>query len=450
MKTFYAALAAAFLTAGCASHGDVLLTFEVSDMTAGEVVVVCHDDIHAVPLDEDGVAEISLDSYERAYAKVFYGMEYRWIYIEKGDRATISFNGRDFDGTFAFDGEKSAAVSYLDKVTLTALPDTDYALPFDQYHEKIKAKQADALKLMQANPLGSAGDFARMEEGRIIYSYAAPLLMYPIGHIMMTGDMEYRPDEAYYEVIDGYVQENGMWVDLDEYRDFILEAAHVLDEESRDVTALYPKTVAQMKFVADRFSMPQVRDVLLHTLAATYVDRYGIDGIQDLENIYHTYVKDEALNADYALKYGKWDLSRPGKPSPDFVAEDIDGNEYSLEDFRGKYVYIDLWATWCNPCRKELPHLKRLSERFQDAQIVFLGLSIDNDKAKWKEMLSEDELYGTQLYIGAQSDFQKAYRIEGIPRFILLDKEGRIVSNDMTRPSSDDTADALEALDGIR
>ena len=94
--------------------------------------------------------------------------------------------------------------------------------------------------------------------------------------------------------------------------------------------------------------------------------------------------------------------------------------------------------------------MKQLEARFKDANIVFLGLSTDRDKDKWVEMASTDVLSGVQLYLGPQSNFQKAYNIDGIPRFILLDREGKIISNDMTRPSSDETALALESLEGIR
>ena len=121
-----------------------------------------------------------------------------------------------------------------------------------------------------------------------------------------------------------------------------------------------------------------------------------------------------------------------------------------MSDFRGKYVYIDMWATWCSPCRGEMPYLKALEEEFADAQIVFLGLSIDKDKDAWEKMVRSGDLTGVQLYLGTQSNFQEAYKIDGIPRFILLDKDGRIISNDMTRPSEDATAETFRNLNEIR
>ena len=160
-------------------------------------------------------------------------------------------------------------------------------------------------------------------------------------------------------------------------------------------------------------------------------------------------VNQSALLADYKAKFDKWDLASPGKPSPDFEAVDVDGKEYSLKDFKGKYVYIDMWATWCAPCKRELPFLKKLEERFAGKDIVFLGLSIDYDKTKWEERVKSGELAGVQLHIGPQSSFKRAYNIDGIPRFILLDKEGKIINNNMSRPSSEDTEHVLDALEGI-
>lgn len=450
MRNFILTLLTAIMAVGCGAKEDAVLVFNVEEPTSREVVVVCHNALYTGSLDENGTAEVVMTGLDAAYARVFYGRNQKTIYFEKGDRPVISFNGRRFSDTFVFDGKKAPAVEYLDKVKLTALPDADYALPFDEYRSKIELKEQDAIKLMKANDLKSAGRFEKMETGRIRYSYANTFLMHPVGHVMMSGNRTYVPDASYYEVIDSYVVEDEDWADLDEYRNFVVEAAHVLDAENRDITALYPKTVAQMKFLADRFDSDKVRNTLLHYLAASYVDRFGIDGIEELESIYHTYVKDPALLDDYKTKREKWEMSKPGRPSPDFEAVDLEGKVWTLEAFRGKYVYIDMWATWCGPCKREMPYLKTLEEKFKDAEIVFLGLSVDRDKAKWEEMVKSGSLTGVQLYLGNQSKFQKAYKVDAIPRFILLDKNGVIINDNMSSPSSADTASVLESLEGIR
>ncbi len=128
------------------------------------------------------------------------------------------------------------------------------------------------------------------------------------------------------------------------------------------------------------------------------------------------------------------------KPSPGFDYENHKGGKTKLEDLRGKYVYIDVWATWCGPCRAEIPHLKKLEELFHGKNIEFVSISIDSKKdyEKWKKFVTDKELGGIQLYADNDwnSQFVKDYNITGIPRFILVDPKGNIVNANEDRPSS--------------
>ena len=145
-------------------------------------------------------------------------------------------------------------------------------------------------------------------------------------------------------------------------------------------------------------------------------------------------------------KCDSWNLVRNGKLSPDFKACDLNGKTYTLADFKGKYVYIDLWATWCGPCRREAPFFQKLIKEYEGKNITFISLSTDAKKSDWINMLSKQKMSGVQLYLGAGSDFQKAYRADGIPHFILLSPEGIIISNNMLRPSSEDIRNYLNKL----
>ena len=455
MKNLISVFFAAMLAIGCSSvkSGDVMVFFDVSDAGSKEIVLICNNEMKTVMLDDNGHGELVLLDVEAAYATLYYMgdmSDVAMLYLEGGDRLKVTSDGKDFYKSMVCEGEKAPVVEYLNTVRLTALSDEDYALPFDEYKKKVDAKEAEALKLMKANNLGKMGVFEEMEEGRIKYSFGTQILMYPLGHRFYGQDMSYEPDEAYYDVLESYLVENDAWAGLDQYRDFILEAAHMLDEENRNVTDAYPKAVAQMKFMADRFRSEKVRNSLLHYLAYAYVDRFGTDDIQDMENIYRTYVKDTALVSKFDKVCEKWNLAVAGKPSPDFKATDIEGEEYTLADFRGKYVYIDVWATWCGPCRQEIPHLKALEEEFRDAEITFVSLSVDKDKNKWEKMVKEEAMSGVQLYLGTESPFIDAYQITGIPRFILLGKDGSIIEKSMQRPSADATKDIINSLEGIR
>ena len=140
---------------------------------------------------------------------------------------------------------------------------------------------------------------------------------------------------------------------------------------------------------------------------------------------------------------------KEGDQAPTFKYLDINGKEVSLSDLKGKYVYIDIWATWCGPCTGELPHLKELEKKMHGKKIVFVSISCDKDKAAWEKMVKEKGLEGVQLHNGGDRAFMDAFGVKFIPRFILLDKKGKVVNANMTRPSNAETEKTLNALKGI-
>jgi thiol-disulfide isomerase/thioredoxin len=139
-----------------------------------------------------------------------------------------------------------------------------------------------------------------------------------------------------------------------------------------------------------------------------------------------------------------------GSASPSFDYENHKGGKTKLEDFKGRYVYVDVWATWCGPCRAEIPSLKKVEEKYHGKNIEFVSISIDvaKDHEKWKSFVAEKQLGGVQLFADKDwnSDFIKAYGVTGIPRFILIDPSGKIVKADAPRPSSPDLQKTLDTL----
>jgi thiol-disulfide isomerase/thioredoxin len=140
-----------------------------------------------------------------------------------------------------------------------------------------------------------------------------------------------------------------------------------------------------------------------------------------------------------------------GALAPAFTYKDVNGNSVSLSDFKGKVVYIDIWATWCGPCRAEIPHLKRLKESYKNNKdLVIIGISTDaiRDIEKWKDFVATNELGGIQLHgrTDNDDDIAKLYGVRGIPHFVLIDKQGKIVSGKAPRPSSDELVPMIEKL----
>jgi thiol-disulfide isomerase/thioredoxin len=139
-----------------------------------------------------------------------------------------------------------------------------------------------------------------------------------------------------------------------------------------------------------------------------------------------------------------------GQKGFDFTYNDIDAKPVSFSDFKGKYVYIDLWATWCAPCKGEIPYLKKLEEEYHDKNIVFISLSLDESKdlQKWKDFVKKEGLKGIQMMAdnAFKSDIAKNYEVTAIPRFLLFDTNGNIITTDAMRPSSPELRLQLDKL----
>jgi thiol-disulfide isomerase/thioredoxin len=129
-------------------------------------------------------------------------------------------------------------------------------------------------------------------------------------------------------------------------------------------------------------------------------------------------------------------LLRAGKPSLNFQLPDISGKKVAMSDLKGKIVLVDVWATWCVPCRAEIPHLKKLEEEL-GLNVVFVSISVDKkeDREKWTKFVEKEQLGGIQLFAGEDKSFDDFYKVNAIPRFMVFDKEGKIVDVDAARPS---------------
>jgi len=153
----------------------------------------------------------------------------------------------------------------------------------------------------------------------------------------------------------------------------------------------------------------------------------------------------EYLNSNYKKMHESATKLAVGAVSPAFIDyENYAGGTTSLKDLKGQFVYIDIWATWCGPCKAEIPNLKSLEKDFHGKNVEFVSISVDNidgrrgSRESWLKMVEEKQLGGIQLF--ADNDFRSTfiqeYNIRSIPRFILIDPEGNIVDSNALRPSN--------------
>ncbi|MFL5808383.1 MAG: peroxiredoxin family protein, partial [Flavisolibacter sp.] len=134
--------------------------------------------------------------------------------------------------------------------------------------------------------------------------------------------------------------------------------------------------------------------------------------------------------SDY-IAYSK--VGAVGTEALEFTQNDVDGKPVSLSSFKGKYVLLDFWASWCRPCRAENPNVVKAYAKFKDKNFTVLGVSLDQQKDAWLKAISADRLTWNHV-----SDLQywnnsvaQMYHIESIPGNFLIDPNGKIIAKDL-------------------
>lgn len=227
-----------------------------------------------------------------------------------------------------------------------------------------------------------------------------------------------------------------------------VNAIQVQEVGEKSKTAQLEDRVFNIKAV---FNNTKVRDALITSLLERYMRGFRLDdpaAFQQTEeeftrltaHITNETVRTRLIEGFSGLKY-----TLTGAEMPDVILKDTDNNDVRLRSFKGKYVYIDLWASWCVPCIKEVPFLQQLEKDYASANITFLSLTLDENKAAWKRKMQELNMHGNQLDAAA-SGLDKLLNVTGIPQFILYDAEGKLVLLNAPRPSSKELRVILDEI----
>lgn len=147
-------------------------------------------------------------------------------------------------------------------------------------------------------------------------------------------------------------------------------------------------------------------------------------------------VQNAVLRQQLSEQAHRLNMLMRGLKAPGFIAEAINGQEIGLGNLARRYIVVDVWASWCGPCKREAPYFESLAERYTSEGVAFVSISVDEDKNAWKRAVLSKSKRVLQLWArNAGEDFQKQYAIASIPRFMLIDAKGNIVNAQMPAPS---------------
>ena len=401
-------------------------------------------ELKEVTIDENGNGTFELKDCEAQYVVMRYGNVRSQLYLDPSMDLEISIDNANLKQKASFAGEAAAINDYLNSRKI-ARPQHSYTcLPEAGFMAKVDSLYEANMQVLKEACLPDK--FTDIEEERIKYLTYELLPPYPIYHRRYSNDTTYVASLVLKQKVQEVLEYDAKLLPLSEYKSYVDAVVYVNGRDMENPPKL--GALRTVRYVIANVPDEKVREYLINQTTYSQIRSNGleIEGTKELMAEFHTYVKNGAMVKKLHDLCLQWEGLRAGNPSPSFTCQDINGNSVSLSDLKGKLVYIDVWATWCGPCRGEIPHLKKLEEAYHGKDIYFVSISTDQDKTAWEKMVKELDLKGIQLHIGSDRSFMKDYLINSIPRFILLDKDGNIVSADMTRPSNPKTAEKFDEL----
>jgi thiol-disulfide isomerase/thioredoxin len=394
------------------------------------------------PIDSLGNFKARVEVNKGGYYFFKIGRPYSTVRFKKGENVYVNidadnfFKSRQYSGSLSIENNFNVEKSAL-RSEFVGDPKDYFVVPLPEFLSKIEVTRDAVFDLIDKSSLSQ--EDKKLEKRIAEYDYLQTYNNYQkfySYHKKRDADL---PDDYYQPIIDMNIDDDEMFRHSGAYRNLIV--ANYRHSSKKAMTE--DSTLSVIEFVKNKIS--NVESVDTREKFASMLMRKMKQGNSNIDDDYRQIMplfSSERMKSKLEAKYKSALETVSGKESVDFNYENFSGGEISLKDLSGKLVYIDVWATWCGPCLKEMPSLKKLVNDYNGKNIEFVSISIDHKKdyEKWRKMVPEKNVGGLQLYDpeGLSSSFMKAFNVGLIPRFMMLDSKGKIITAHAPRPSSDE------------
>ncbi|MDN3663856.1 TlpA family protein disulfide reductase [Algibacter miyuki] len=441
----------------CSNNAPVdyaLVTGKIDNLEAKEVTLVKSDQSFKkeITIESNGVFTDTIKAGSGLYELVV-GKNRTNIYLDNGNVINLTADAKAFNSSLDISGKGAETTNYIlyKNKKEAALKTKDRAVyKLEEPDFKVKFKEIEnALNARLDTTQGITPAFKTLEKRNLNYEYLNELERYAGGyHRQWAQKKGYRPSEEFLAELEG--------VDLDNDVDFFFSSAYkemVNRHYTKQINVLHREDSLEygLRAITIYATVPNeiIRNELIFSKAE--YDLYQTVDFEEFHKIFMSASTNEENNAKITKIYNDLMRVNKGQPSPKFIDyEKHSGGTLSLDELKGKYIYIDVWATWCGPCLAELPDLQRIEKDYHGKNITFLSISIDQakDHDKWKDMVVDKKLGGIQILADKafDSQFVLDYNIRSIPRFIVLDPNGVIVSPNAPKPSDPELINLFNEL----
>ncbi len=415
---------------------------------------------HNIELDENDSFSLELNITKPTPAYLIIENEdLIMIFLEPGSDLRIFAYGHDVKGTISFSGKNADNNTFMAEY----YQNLEDKYKQQQVFEKIRRLNAEDFNEFAGNMLNTKRKmFDKHSDGKnlsdkfrhyfktdIKFDYYNKLINYPSYHKMLN-QLEEEPQltDDYYAFI-----ENALDLLSDDnltsanYRMFLNSYIEHYNKQNPDIFPEEKSLREKIHYLAEELFEGKT----LEYVRAYYIfQEFNFGEFDRAERLYGLYLEEQPHEEFINILASAYELAKsllPGNAAPGFELTDINGNKVSLEDFRGKIVYLDFWATWCGPCMREVPYAKELKKRFKDEKdLVFLYISVDDDQEAWRKGVEKNEIEGIHLNVeGRNHEVVRKYNVRSIPSYFIIDRNGLIFDNNAKRPSHEGIDDDLKA-----